>query len=188
MEFEKINVICPAKTGVAFNEAEILGLIVWLFMHSGAHKELPIMDMPVVLLPAIKNGQFILGLEGDKPVFFMSWAEMDAAAEARYIDQPPEIMPLADWQSGDRTWCLDWVTPFGHSHSLSRLVRQKLFSDSCLRSLYHRGDKKGMRIMNFHGRLLTHQQAKQWFDEHPIINSDVALPEIGEATSQTKYA
>ncbi len=188
MKFEGTTIICPAKTGKPFNEAEVLGLAVWLMLQSETHKDLPLMDLPVLLLPAIKHGQFILGLKDNKPVFFMSWAEMNAQAEARYIDQPPELMPLADWHSGDRIWCLDWVTPFGHSPVLSRLMKKGLFANRCIRSLYHRGDKKGIRVMQFHGRLLSHQQARQWFDKHPIIKSDVALPEISEATSKTQYA
>jgi len=188
MKFEGLNIICPAKTGKPFNEAEVLGLAVWLLIQSDSRKELPLMDLPVILLPAIKHGQFILALEDDKPVFFISWAEMSAEAEARYLDQPPELMPLADWHSGDRIWCLDWLAPFGHTFVASRLFKNVLFAERCVRSLYHRGDEKGMRLMHFHGRLLSHQQAKQWFDEHPIINSDIELPKINEATSQTQYA
>jgi len=188
MHFENLDIIAPAKTGKKFNEAEVLGSAVWLWMHSATHKEIPLMDLPVILLPAIKHGQFVLALEKGKPVFFLSWAEMNEVAEARYLDAPPELMPLDDWHCGDRIWFLDWLAPFGHSKKMTRFLKRILFASQCGRSLYHRGESKGLRVQTFHGRVVTHKEARQWFNTHPIAASEPENHQIEEHNSQSQYA
>ncbi len=47
-------------------------------------------------------------------------------AEARYLDTPPELMPLDDW-----------LAPFGHTYKMTRFLQKVLFADRCVRSLYH---------------------------------------------------
>ena len=186
MYFENLDIIAPSKTGKKFNEAEVLGSAVWLWMQSDTHKEIPLMDLPTILLPAIKHGQFVLAIEKGKPVFFLSWAEMNEAAEARYLDSPPELMPLDDWHCGDRIWFLDWLAPFGHTHKLTQFLQKVLFADRCVRSLYHRGDAKGLRVQTFHGRLISQQLASEWFSEHPISASETY--QIDEQSKLKPYA
>lgn len=188
MHFENLDIIAPAKTGKKFNEAEVLGSAVWLWMQSSTHKDIPLSDLPVILLPAIKHGQFILALEKGKPVFFLSWAEMGEAAEACYLDAPPELMPLEDWKSGDRVWFLDWIAPFGHTRKMTRFLQKILFINQCVRSLYHRGDQKGLRVQTFHGRLVSPQQAKQWFSDHPIMATEAENLQIEETSDTHQYA
>ncbi|MCK4743159.1 MAG: toxin-activating lysine-acyltransferase [Sulfuriflexus sp.] len=169
MNIQGTELLSPSILGGEFNESEVLGSAVWLWMQSDTHKEIGLKDLPFLLLPAIKLGQFVLAIENGKPVFFLTWAEMNEEAEARYLGNPPEMMSLNDWKSGERIWFLDWVAPFGHTRKMYGLMTQKLFSDTYARSLYHRGYEKGLRVQNFHGNNYSATQARHWFNAHPVM-------------------
>jgi cytolysin-activating lysine-acyltransferase len=168
MRFDTLEITAPALTGASCSEAEVLGSAAWLWMHSPAHRDAPLHTLSALLLPALKHQQFILATELGKPVFYLSWANFSAAAEARYLRNPPVCMPEADWASGSRMWIIDWVAPFGHTRQMSRLLAQRLFAKRCLRSLYHRGNRQGLRILTFHGNAVMAQEANLWFHAHPI--------------------
>ena len=102
-----LHIIAPLLNSASVSEAEALGSVLWLWMHSGRHNELPLHTIPTLLLPAIKLNQYILILEGAKPIAFASWASMNAEAECRYAHSHQLQMHEADWNSGDRIWFVD---------------------------------------------------------------------------------
>jgi cytolysin-activating lysine-acyltransferase len=158
----------PDQSNVTWTEAEVLGSTAWLWMHSQKHREIPLHVLSTLLLPAIKHQQFILISEHGKPIFYLSWANLSAEAEARYIKNPAYAMPQEDWNSGDRMWILDWVAPFGHTKVVSRLLEQRLFTNRWMRSLYHRGNDRGLRVKTFHGIGVMSDEARFWFETHPF--------------------
>ncbi len=169
MRYQELDVIAPAAPACAeegFSEAEVFGSAAWLWMHSAAHRDVPLLLLSTLLLPALKTGQFVLASENGKPVFYLGWAWLSAEAETRYLSQPPQSMRLDDWTSGDRLWLLDWIAPFGHTRTMRPLIGRRLFPGWCARALYHRGDEKGLRIMNYHGVAVTRQEAHHWFAQH----------------------
>ncbi|MGN6232010.1 MAG: toxin-activating lysine-acyltransferase [Trinickia sp.] len=176
MKFGSLDIIAPRLLRTACNEAEALGSAVWLWLHSSSHRDAPLKVLPTLLLPAIKRGQFILATEAGKPVSYLSWASFSEEAEARYVGNSPEHMLDADWSSGARLWLLDWVAPFGHTRAM-RHVTARLFADCSFRSLYHRGDERGLRVMEFRGIAVMKEEAQAWFFDHPIAR---ALPNSGE--------
>jgi cytolysin-activating lysine-acyltransferase len=182
MKYGTLDITAPQLTGQPFNEAAMLGAAAWLWMHSDMHRSAPLHTLPTTLLPALKHRQFILASEGEKPVFFLSWALFSEAAERRYLANLPACMPVEDWASGDRMWILDWVAPFGHTRSLRHLVT-RLFADRCFRALQHRGKERGLRVMEFKGIAVMADEARAWFETHPIasaqepISSKCRLPE-----------
>jgi len=169
MRYDNLDVIAPHVMGdnYRFNEAEVLGSAVWLWMHSASHREAPLHMLSALLLPAIKNRQFVLASEDTKPIFYMSWARLSLDAERRYLYNPPQCMPVGDWASGERLWFLDWIAPFGHSRCMRTLLSHRLFPGWYARSLYHRGEEKRLRIMSFHGLAVTPQEARFWFEHNP---------------------
>jgi cytolysin-activating lysine-acyltransferase len=162
------HIIAPVLQGDAFNEALVLGSSVWLWMHSASHRNTPLHGLSSLLLPAIKLGQFVLGSEQDKPVFYLSWARMSPDAEARYLTRHPMLMQAADWNSGNRIWLLDWVAPFGHSLSMRHVIA-RLFAPHCFRALHHRGNERGLRIVNYHGIAVLPGEAKAWRTLNPPV-------------------
>ncbi len=79
-----------------------------------------------LLLPIIKRRQYVLIMENERPVFFLSWAWLNPESEARYLTRPAIEMPEADWNSGDRMWFCDWIAPFGHTAAMNALMRQDI--------------------------------------------------------------
>ena len=169
-KFDGFDVIAPKILGDDFNgvsEAAVLGSAVWLWMHSKSHRSAPLQLLSTLMLPAIKRGQFVLVSEHGKPVFYLAWASLSEEAEHRYLTNPPQCMREEDWASGDRLWFLDWVAPFGHSARMRILATRRLFSGWCARSLYHRGDQRGLRVMEFHGIAVTQEEARFRFANRP---------------------
>lgn len=163
-----VDIIAPHLMSQDWNEAEVLGSAVWLWMHSASHRNYPLHTLSATLLPAIKHRQFMLAYEAGRPVFYLSWANLSLAAEQRYISQPAVLMPDSDWQSGERLWILDWVAPFGHTHKMKRIVQQQLFANRCGRFLYHRGNERGLKVKTFHGSAIFPDESSQWFVFHPL--------------------
>ncbi|AUM71324.1 toxin-activating lysine-acyltransferase [Pseudomonas fluorescens] len=168
MQFETLDIIAPGLIDEPWNEAAVFGSATWLWMHSKAHRDAPLHTLPTLLLPALKHRQFVLGSEHGKPVFYLSWLNLDEAAEQRYLRQSPLALTQDDWSSGERLWLNDWVAPFGHTAVLSRLLQRHLFIDRCARALYHRGDERGLRVKTFQGIGVIPEQAQAWFAAHPL--------------------
>lgn len=164
-----LQVISPLLSS-KFSEAEVLGASVWLWMHSAQHRDIPLSALSTLLLPAIKHQQFVLAMRGDQPVFFLNWAWLNEDAERRYLTQPGIYVQPEDWRSGDRLWFRDWVAPFGDQFALRRLATGTLFPHHCGRALYHRGEQRGLRVMNFRGDAVTHQDFARWQRETPLAN------------------
>ncbi len=163
-----MEVIAPHFFQQPWTEAEALGSTIWLWMHSKNHRELPLHTLSAALLPAIKSRQFILAFENKTPVFFMSWANMSAKAEAHYLNTHQLLMTLEDWQSGDRMWVIDWVAPFGHTRQIKSFILKQLMPSLCARSLYHRGDERGRRVQHFFGAIISPQERRLWKQAHPL--------------------
>lgn len=166
MRFDTLDVIAPGLLTTPCNEAEVLGSAVWLWMHSAEHRDVPLHALSALLLPAIKHRQFVLASEHGKPVFFLTWASLSPEAERRYLANPPVTMPEADWASGERTWILDWIAPFGHTRRARQLMA-RLFATRCVRGLYHRGNDRGLRVMDFHGIGVMAEEARAWSALNP---------------------
>ncbi|MDY1038623.1 toxin-activating lysine-acyltransferase [Lelliottia sp. CFBP8978] len=180
MRVGNLDIKAPLILGGEENEAEVLGATVWLWMHSPMHRDAPLHALPTLLLPIIKRQQYVLAVENGRPIFFLSWAWLNEEAEARYLTRPSIEMKEEDWDSGDRIWFCDWITPFGHTAAMKTLIRHDIFPDHCWRALYHRGEERGKRVVMFHGTHVTRESAKHWQLNHPLA---VNLPEAFKGTT-----
>ena len=149
------------------SEAETLGIVVWLWTHSQTHRNLPIAAVSSLILPAIQTQQYILLLDEQKPVAYAAWAALDEAREALYLQSANSLLTQADWCCGDRYWITDFVAPFGHARALRRHTVQTL-NTQAIRFLYHKGSDKGIKILEAHGLAVLPQEARHWFDTHPV--------------------
>lgn len=169
----KLDIVAPGLIEQTWSEAEVLGSVVWLWMHSPSHRDMPLHALSALLLPAIKHRQFILAAQAGRAVFYLSWASLSLEAEQRYLQQHPTLMPDVDWNSGERMWILDWVAPFGHTSVAYSLLRRQLFANRLARMLYHRGDERGMKIKTFQGMAVLPEEARMWFEAHPVAVTPV---------------
>lgn len=163
---QQLHILAPAFIPGQWQETTAFGAAVWLFMHSPQHIDAPLYTLQRLLLPAIRQQQFVLLFQGSKPVAYAAWARFSAEAEQRYLTAHPATMPEQDWASGPRYWLPDFIAPFGHARQLSRVLRQ-LLAGHCLRSLYHKDRAAGPRIMQFRTDHLGAQAAREWFQQYP---------------------
>ena len=171
MQSGPFTITAPALGALGHSEAEVLGSVTWLWMHTPGHRDLPLHALNKLVLPALKTQQFILASapDGDamRPVAYLAWANFSADAESRYLQSAAALRP-EDWNSGDRTWITDWFTPFGHSTEFRKTI-ETLLPDSCSRALYHRGNERGLRVMTFRGQNVSPLHAKTWWQARPML-------------------
>lgn len=168
MRLGNYDIQSPMLLGGEMSEAEVLGASVWLWMHSSAHRDYPLHTLPTLLLPAIKRQQYALACRDGKPMFYLSWMWLHEEAERRYLTKPHILTRNEDWASGEQLWLRDVIAPFGDVMPLRHLVTGALFPEHCFRSLWHRGETRGKRVINFRGARITPQQARAWREAHPL--------------------
>ena len=156
------------------SEAEALGIVVWLWSHSKTHRSLPISAVSSLILPAIQTQQYVLLLDGSKPVAYAAWAALNKVKEEQYLQSANSLLTQADWCSGDRYWITDFVAPFGHARALRRHIAQ-ILNTQVTRFLYHKGSDAGIKILEAHGLAVLPQEARHWFDTHPVCWSSQPL-------------
>ncbi|MDH5822290.1 toxin-activating lysine-acyltransferase [Luteimonas sp. RD2P54] len=123
-----------AYPGAPRTVAEALGQVVWLLSQSPLHRQMKLKDLEWSFMPAILKEQFRIfrfgplptlaamnptefklagfskeGIE-QLPLGVAIWAHLSEAAEAKL--ERGEHLDEADWQSGDRLWVVEFVTPF----------------------------------------------------------------------------
>jgi cytolysin-activating lysine-acyltransferase len=188
MPITKTLITAPSVQLYEHSEAEIFGGVVWMALQAKYKKDLPLRDLNAWLVPALRQQQYVFMSEnngnGNSPVAFMSWANLSEKSESFYVANPDRGISQDAWSEGDRMWIIDWMTPQGHSRPFSDRV-QKLFTNSCFRSLYHRGSEKGLRVMYFRGNNVTLQQAKQWWRARPIVAKHIFELGGGEGFSSS---
>jgi cytolysin-activating lysine-acyltransferase len=119
--------------------AEALGQVTWLLSQSPVHKELRIKDLEWAFMPALVHEQFRVfrfgplpggndfhvpspvaggitkeGIE-KMPLGIATWAKLSEAAEAKI--EKGERLTLAEWNSGDRVWLLELISPFANKEN-----------------------------------------------------------------------
>ncbi len=169
MKFDNFDVVSPALfPDEHWNEAEAFGAMTWLWLKSEEHCHTPIQEMAARTLPVLKNGQFALFSQNGQPVAYIAWASFSPEAETRYLQSDQGLLSNQDWQSGDRKWFINWFAPLGNTTAVRQIAKQYLFANDCLRSLYHRGNDKGLRIMLFKGGYVSLKAKQQWESDHPV--------------------
>jgi len=167
MTGKHLDLIAPLR-GDVINEAEVLGAAVWLWMHSERHRSLSLRALQGMLLPAIHAGQYVLGFQENRPVFYMAWAYFDEEKESQYLTNPERLFDPLDWTSGDRLWVIDWVAPFGHSQTMRYLLDEDLLSHVCSRILCRRHSKGVGRVLQHRGRRVSLAEAQAYFSARPL--------------------
>lgn len=171
MRNQPLQIIAPALGPLQQSEAEIFGSVVWLYMQSHIHQGMPLSELKKLVYPPLSKGQFVLATENHaghtRPVGFMSWANFNAEAEARYIKTLHDRLTVDEWNNGDRPWIVQYFAPFGHASRFWKTVQNSLLQ-ARWRALYHRGDERGLRVLYFRGSQVSRQQELDWWSARPL--------------------
>jgi cytolysin-activating lysine-acyltransferase len=123
-----------------------LGAISILAMKSQTHKYLFLSDYEWLILPAIATKQFALFRgKQNEPVAFISWASVSKQVEKRLTDKTSKLQP-ADWKSGDNTYIIDIICPFGPSKGLLKQLNEKQFKGKNVKVLQPKKDGAGVEM------------------------------------------
>ena len=121
-----------------------IGAVSLLAMKSQTHKYLFLSDYEWLILPAISAKQFVLFRgQQNEPIAFISWANVSAQVEQRLNEKNSKLQP-ADWKSGDTTYIMDIMSPFGASKTLLKQLYEKQFTNKDVYILTPREDGKGI--------------------------------------------
>ena len=170
MRLNDVDVIAPSVFPEEhWNEAEVFGAITWLWMQAADYRNAPIAALEHRVLPILKHKQFALFTRHAQPLGYVSLAYFNQQAETDYLQSDDFIYQDASWNSGDRMWIINWFSPLGHSAVMKSLMARYLVPTECFRSLYHRGDERGLKVLTFTGQAVSTAEKAVWEAEHPII-------------------
>lgn len=152
---------------LSMSEAEILGMIVWLWTHSPTHRVLPLAALGSQVYPVIRTGQYIVLCHANQPIAYAAWAGLDERREQKYLTSAGALQTEQDWFSGNRYWITDFIAPFGHTPALRQKIKTQL-SEHPFRFLRHKGSDRGLKVIETHGLALLAEEARHWFRNHPV--------------------
>ena len=169
MRLDDVDVVAPSVFPEEhWNEAEVFGAIAWLWMQSTDYRQAPIAALEHRVLPILANKQFALFVRNAQPLGYVSWAFFNEHTESAYLQSDDFMYQPTSWNSGDRMWIINWFSPLGHSGLMKSLMGRYLIPTQCFRSLYHRGDERGLKVLTFHGAAVSKQEKAAWIADHPI--------------------
>ncbi|UWR59714.1 toxin-activating lysine-acyltransferase [Phaeobacter inhibens] len=145
------------------------GKIAWLWSNSVLHKDWSVNQQAGFVLPAIANGQYYIVEEKGYPVAYCSWALLDRKTEEEYLINPNALDP-DKWNSGDRLWFIDWISPFSAKYTWAlRSELNKRFPDKIARAMRVKKGDSEARIASFTGGGLSkadsRSQKRRYFEE-----------------------
>jgi cytolysin-activating lysine-acyltransferase len=101
-----------------------LGHAVWLMTQSPLHRNFFVSDLEWMLVPPVALAQFRLWRHENKPIGFVTWAQVSREVDDR-LAKGERRLKFEDWSSGDRLWLMDIILPFGgHTEALAELKSQ----------------------------------------------------------------
>lgn len=169
MKFKDVDVIAPSLfPEERWNEAEVFGAVTWLWLKAAEYREAPIASLEHRVLPILAHKQFALFTRNAQPLGYVSWAYFDGQAETDYLKSDEFIYDYSAWNCGDRMWIINWFSPLGESALMRSILLRYLLPTTCFRSLYHKGDEHGLKVLTFCGQAVSKQEKLAWENEHCI--------------------
>ncbi|MDE0588847.1 toxin-activating lysine-acyltransferase [Halocynthiibacter sp. C4] len=109
----------PASEAPSAETLRIYGDFMFLAFRSPWHARMSVANMRAAFEQPIALKQFQVFRFDGIPRGLLTWANMSADAERRYVSG--EILKDEDWSSGDRRWIIDIIAPYkGLTASISR--------------------------------------------------------------------
>ena len=169
MENQNISFLAPSLFQQHWSTTEVLGSIIWVWMHSPHHQQYTIQTFRQHVITAVNCHQFAIFYSDQQPIAYFTWAMFDEHAEQAYIHNNRSLLKHPqNWNCGTRMWLIDWFSPFGHTLYLKKIIKNQLFPTSVSRHLYHRGHQKQVKIMLAKGAAISPEEFAYWIENNPI--------------------
>ncbi len=104
---------------------QALGYTARLLVESELHANWPVQALAEDIRPPLMLNQFQLFCDqAQNLVGFVSWAWVTTdGAQILMADSQP--LPFSEWRAGPHLYIADFIAPWGHARSMTRLLRQR---------------------------------------------------------------
>ena len=153
-----INNKKPNQTPTIPKELEtILGAINWLTLNSPSHRHLFISDMEWSIIPPVMLKQFRLFQDDNKrTIAYTSWAKISEEVEARILKTGNAKLSPKDWNSGNKTYLIDALTPFGGNKGIiQKLYDTKFKGQEEIKIFRPKKDGRGLESIDLQDLLIN---------------------------------
>lgn len=134
----------------SIRNSQVFGEVAWLFTQSELHRDWPISSLLRWVIPAISLQQYRIYHQDGAPKGYISWAKLSPDVEREYALCPESLQPK-DWNSGDRYWLVDFISPLGHTKEIIKDIKHNIFPDTQGRAIRLYKGKPETRIAYIHG-------------------------------------
>jgi len=102
-----------------------LGIAILLMEQSPYHKQWPLYDAELELVPPLHLNQCKFYFDPQQnPVAFVTWSSITEATKNKLVNQGGQ-MQWDDWNNGDLLLFNDFVAPFGHTREILKDLRNQ---------------------------------------------------------------
>lgn len=133
-EAQKVIDFAKGQASQMFHKLPLLGPVTWLMMQQAHTRHTLLSELEWRVIPALMLDQAKLYMRDESPLAFVSWARLSPEAAQRYRT-PPHQLSFNDWNSGDETWLVDVITPFGGLSKVMEELRKGALAGQSLRQL-----------------------------------------------------
>ena len=133
-EAQKVIDFAKSQASQMFHKLPLLGPVTWLMMQQAHTRHTLLSELEWRVIPALMLDQAKLYMRDESPLAFVSWARLSPEAAQRYRT-PPHQLSFNDWNSGDETWLVDVITPFGGLSKVMEELRKGALAGQSLRQL-----------------------------------------------------
>ncbi len=118
----------------------VIGEFAFLCFYSKLHRKWSMEMIARSFEPPIYLKQFQVYRARDVPRGLVTWARMDSATEAKFI-QGNGLDTYEEWNSGENLWIVDIISPWGHGKAMIENIK-KFIPGTLVKTLRVRGNKK----------------------------------------------
>ena len=147
LNHDSIRVIAPnIYHDTSWNEAEVLGAMVWLWNRNSYYRNAAINSAVETLLPIIQSKNFILLIKNKRPLGYLNWAYLNSDEECQYLNKTDSYINFVQCNTKDDSknlWLLSFFCPFGLNESLlMKSICKKVLKNNLCFFGYHKSKTK----------------------------------------------
>lgn len=143
MLLDGVRVIAPScYPEDAWNEAEVLGGMVWLWNQHSYYRQGSVESAMEILTSIIASRHFCFFVKDQQPLGYVNWAFLNEQDEQAYIHKTEPYAAFLnrphDGSRPVRMWMLSWFFPAGGGTVAKRLLRKHVLKAEQAYFLYHK--------------------------------------------------
>ncbi|WP_247596901.1 toxin-activating lysine-acyltransferase [Hydrogenophaga sp. PAMC20947] len=131
---QKVIDFAKGQASKMFHKLPLLGPVTWLMMQQAHTRHTLLSELEWRVIPALMLDQAKLYMRDESPLAYVSWARLSPEAAQRYRTLPHQLS-FNDWNSGNETWLVDVITPFGGLAKVMEELRKGVLAGQAVQQL-----------------------------------------------------